>query len=607
MTLQARLFLLVVVSVLPILGLIGYNEVGIRQAGTREFHEETLHQARLLGTELDRIVDGGRQLLDSFARLPALQRPGAECDDQLRRLAARLPQFARLAVADPDGRVVCRSDGPAEADAAAGAAYRRAIATGDFTVGAHGGAHGGAAPTIAFAAPLRDDWETVIGAVGAALDLDWLRRRLDALPSLPDSTVAVADAEGAVIYRRPDRGAAPPVGGLQAALVAQPGTTPDANPGTTEVTRLDGTTAIIGHVPVGGARPAFEVEVGVPKHLVLAQLDRLLWRDLAVIAAGVLIAVASAWMFGRCFVRRPVDRLLITIRRWSDGDRAVRLDPVRLGGEIGRLGGAFNEMAASLAQHEHELIVAKEEAEAASRAKSEFLATMSHELRTPLNAILGFSEIIRDGRFGPVPARYADYAGDIHSSGRHLLTVINDILDLSKIEAGRMEIACERVDLAKIVRACGQIMRGKAVDANVRLQVRLPEDAAVMGDELRLKQITLNLLSNAIKFTPAEGHVAVAVERLPGGETVLAVCDTGIGMTRDEIRTALEPFRQVDSAQSRRYEGTGLGLPLVLRLVDLHGGRVEIDSARDAGTTVRVVLPPCRPDCTKRGTCAAAR
>jgi signal transduction histidine kinase len=264
-------------------------------------------------------------------------------------------------------------------------------------------------------------------------------------------------------------------------------------------------------------------------------------------------------------------------------------------------------MAASLAEHEHELIVAKEEAEAASRAKSEFLATMSHELRTPLNAILGFSEIIRDSRFGPVPTRYADYAGDIHSSGRHLLTVINDILDLSKIEAGRMEIACEEVDLAKVVRACGQIMRGKAVDGNVRLQMRVPDEAPVRGDELRLKQIALNLLSNAIKFTPAEGRVSVAVDRLPDGATVLEVTDTGIGMTRDEIRTALEPFRQVDSAHSRRYEGTGLGLPLVLRLVDLHGGRVEIDSARNAGTTVRVVLPPCRPDCAKRDFCAAAR
>jgi len=248
-----------------------------------------------------------------------------------------------------------------------------------------------------------------------------------------------------------------------------------------------------------------------------------------------------------------------------------------------------------LKERETALHAAKDQAETANRSKSEFLANMSHELRTPLNAIIGFSEVIRDAMMGPLDIRYKDYANDIHTSGRHLLNLINDVLDLSKIEAGRLELYEETVDLGKLVVSCNRVIRERASEAKLELALHLPSDALLIrGDERRLKQVVLNLLSNAVKFTPPEGRIAVSAAFLPTSETVISVADTGIGMTAQEVEIAMEPFRQIDGALNRKYQGTGLGLPLVQRLVRLHGGTMEVKSQPGAGTTVTITLPADR-------------
>jgi two-component system cell cycle sensor histidine kinase PleC len=234
-------------------------------------------------------------------------------------------------------------------------------------------------------------------------------------------------------------------------------------------------------------------------------------------------------------------------------------------------------------------------AEESSRVKSQFMANMSHELRTPLNAIIGFSEVIRDALVGPVAARYKDYARDIHSSGRHLLGLINDVLDLSKIELGRLELHEEPVVLAKVVNDCERLISERVRASNLELAINLPADLPLLrGDELRLKQVVLNLLSNAVKFTPVGGRITLSARMTAESGIVLAVADTGIGMKPDEIPIALEPFRQIDSALNRRYEGTGLGLPLARTLVELHDGRLNISSTPGQGTTVTVTLPAAR-------------
>jgi signal transduction histidine kinase len=247
------------------------------------------------------------------------------------------------------------------------------------------------------------------------------------------------------------------------------------------------------------------------------------------------------------------------------------------------------------ARVEEQLRQAKNEAEAANLAKSEFLANVSHELRTPLNAVIGFSEIMRDALMGPIDNRYREYAQDIHDSGQHLLRLIGDVLDLSKIGAGRLELHDEPVDLGQLLQTCERLITERARESHVAVEIDVARDLpVVLADPLRLKQIMLNLLSNAVKFTPEGGRVtARAAPDAEGGVTV-TFADTGIGMSPQDIQIALEPFRQVDNAMSRRYEGTGLGLPLAKQLTELHDGALEIASEPGIGTTIRVRLPARR-------------
>jgi len=234
---------------------------------------------------------------------------------------------------------------------------------------------------------------------------------------------------------------------------------------------------------------------------------------------------------------------------------------------------------------------AKREAVAASRAKSAFLANMSHELRTPLNAIMGFADALAAGYAGPLAPKQAEYVRDIHAASAHLLRLVNDVLDLSKVEVGRLELSPEPVDLRRLIEACTAIVREPARNAGLRLAVEIPPDLApIQADVVRLKQVFLNLLSNAIKFTPRGGEVRLTAEQ---NDTVvtIAIRDTGIGMRPEDLPVAFEPFGQIDASLSRRYEGTGLGLSLSKNLIELHGGRLEIETALGAGTTVFVTLP----------------
>lgn len=235
------------------------------------------------------------------------------------------------------------------------------------------------------------------------------------------------------------------------------------------------------------------------------------------------------------------------------------------------------------------------EAEQANRAKGAFLANMSHELRTPLNAILGFSEVLKEELFGPMGnERYHEYAGNIYESGRHLLGLINDILDLSKIDARHLELSETDVDIADAVLKSLQVIEPQAVKEKVHLINRVGTEAPVVrADKQRVHQIFLNLLSNAVKFTPDGGKVTVSCHQGADGLAV-TFADTGIGMEADEIPKALERFGQVDSTMSRHYEGTGLGLPLTKHLIELHGGTLSLHSIPGKGTTATILFPRAR-------------
>ncbi|MBB6252660.1 PAS domain-containing sensor histidine kinase [Nitrospirillum iridis] len=242
------------------------------------------------------------------------------------------------------------------------------------------------------------------------------------------------------------------------------------------------------------------------------------------------------------------------------------------------------------------LRLAKEQSEFASRSKTEFLANMSHELRTPLNAIIGFSEIIGSQSLGVIdnPA-YAEYARDIHDSGRMLLDLINDILDLSKIEAGKRELNEHMVDLPRVFASCLRVVKERAIRGGINLQTDYADFLPrLRADEVALKQLLSNLLANAVKFTLKGGSVTLGAGVDGEGRLVITVTDTGIGMRAEDIGRALEPFRQIENPLTRTAGGAGLGLPLVRALVELHNGKLEIDSEPGAGTTARVIMPADR-------------
>jgi len=239
---------------------------------------------------------------------------------------------------------------------------------------------------------------------------------------------------------------------------------------------------------------------------------------------------------------------------------------------------------------------AKTRAEVANRAKSEFLANMSHELRTPLNAILGFSDIISRRVFGEnASERYGEYAADIHKSGQHLLAIIDDILDLAKIEAQRSELVEQEIGLGQIVLMLKTLLERGFVESGVDFHIELPNrPPTIIVDERKFSQIFINLLSNALKFTPRGGSVFFAAQVEPDASLSISVRDTGIGIAEEHIETVLAPFGQVESAFSRNHHGTGLGLPLAKSLAELHGGTLRLESVVGVGTTVTVVLPPQR-------------
>ncbi|WP_291840966.1 HAMP domain-containing sensor histidine kinase, partial [Brevundimonas sp.] len=297
-------------------------------------------------------------------------------------------------------------------------------------------------------------------------------------------------------------------------------------------------------------------------------------RLLAALARAAAGLEGSATLAPRMALDR---RIQLVIRRLDDPSTGPRV--------IAQVFDATAQYARELG-----LEVARNEAEAREQGKTRFLANMSHELRTPLNAVLGFSDIMRQRLFGPIPDRYAEYADNIHQAGGHLLDLINDLLDVSKIEAERYTLTVEKFDAREVVSDAMALVRVNAEDKGVSLSGVLPADAVeVSADRRALKQIALNLLSNAVKFTPEGGAATVTVEAV-GPYLEIIVADTGVGIAPEDVKRLGRPFEQAGAPEQRR-QGTGLGLSLVRAFTELHGGRMSIESTLGEGTAVTVRMP----------------
>jgi signal transduction histidine kinase len=362
-------------------------------------------------------------------------------------------------------------------------------------------------------------------------------------------------------------------------------------------------------VPKGHVRYTQELSSGsLPVGYVMLETDMReiteYFKRQAVTALLVVIAISGIAYFVALGVQRtisgPILGLADTARRVStQKDYSLRATQSDVGDEMKTLVDAFNAMLDEIQARDQQLLrkneelgKAKETAEGANRAKSHFLANISHELRTPLNAIIGFSSILINQLFGPMGhVKYAEYSKDINEAGVHLLDIINDILDLSKAEAGKLTLVFEEVYMERAINKCISIITERAAEGGVTISTDIPKNLPpITADRLRFIQIILNILSNAVKFTDKGGsvHVAVNTESRAGIVTdfVVTVRDTGIGMSQENIDKAFQSFGQIDSDLNRKYEGTGLGLPLTKKLIDLHHGSIKLRSEAGVGTTV---------------------
>ena len=340
------------------------------------------------------------------------------------------------------------------------------------------------------------------------------------------------------------------------------------------------------------------VFVEQPADEALASLTAALWRSGGILALGLAVSLLASLFLSRRMVE-PIEAIRAGASRIGEGALDQRI-AIKSGDELEDLADEFNEMASRLgesyatleqkvADRTQEVEDKSRQLELASRNKSEFLANMSHELRTPLNAIIGFSELLLERAFGQLTERQAEYVGDILSSGKHQLAVINDVLDLSKVESGRLDLECSTFSVAIAVSDAVAFVRARATQRGITLSEQLgPELGDIDADQRKVKQVLVNLLSNAVKFTPDSGRVGVVASRA-NGEVTIAVSDTGAGISSDDLHLIFREFGQTASA--RGHEGTGLGLALAKRLIELHGGRIWVESEPGRGSTFTFVLP----------------
>ena len=363
------------------------------------------------------------------------------------------------------------------------------------------------------------------------------------------------------------------------------------------------TDGLVYYAPDGGLRFCNQIArsyLGIPLDADIAEMtfDDVLRLELE---AGQVITAQRAeeeWTLLRSKLHRS-GQGHVEMRTLNGGHLRISDRRTRLGGMVTVYTDVSDlvERGDELARSQRDLRLAKEQAEVASRTKSQFLANMSHELRTPLNAIIGFAEVIERELFGPVGVtQYASYAADIHRSGQHLLSLINDILDLSKVEAGRFEIVEQDFELVHTIEEAKRLLEIRAQKAGLAISSDAGANIArIYADRKLISQALLNLLSNAVKFTPSGGHIRIAARReTSDGDLLISVGDTGIGMAPEEIPRALEPFGQIDGTLARRYDGTGLGLTITKAFVEMHGGTLTLESEKGRGTTATIRLPSWR-------------
>jgi signal transduction histidine kinase len=606
-SLTARLIMLVLIAVLPALLIMAYNEYDLRKAREDDIRQRVVQITKQFGEEMGELREGARQLLLALTQITSVrEQRGAACSALFAHLETRYPNYSLLAVADASGRIYCASQPLTYSSVAKQAFFKRALQKRELVVGNYWADPASGDQMIHFALRFDKEDGEVAGVVFAGLDLKWLSQHLKERGLSPTSSILIADREGYIIARLPN-----PELLVGKNMRKTHEAIMDGNKaGWEEAVGVDGVTRIFGYVPA--ALPPYDLflSAGQSKAEAFAAIDHATLRGIGLIMLGLLAATVAAIFGARRFITEPIKDLLAAATQWGNGFYGARVEVRDPRSEIGHLGTTFNAMADALEAR----YIAQKRAESdlrelnatlearveertielasANRAKSMFLANMSHELRTPLNAIIGFSEMMKQEILGPIGSSYREYAQHVHQSGTHLLSLVEEMLDLAKVEAGTLEIERVPTHPGRILSESLIMLRPSAENADVEITLADDQSAwpELEGDPVKLKQAFVNIIGNAIKFTPAGGRVVVS-GTVAAGTLQIRISDTGIGMRTEDLPLVVLPFHRVDSTLDSSHQGAGLGLPFAKSVLELHGGTLLIESELGMGTTVTLTLP----------------
>jgi signal transduction histidine kinase len=613
-SLTVRLIMLVLIAVCPAIIIQAYNEYELRKASEADIRQQVIQITKQFGEEIGELREGARQLLLALSQLtPVKLRESNDCNVLFGSLASQYANYSLLAAADTEGRIFCSSSPLSGFSVADRPFFKRAMTQDGLAVGNYWADPTSSARMIHFALKFDDGDGHTAGVVFAGLDLRWLSEHLKERGLSPTSSILIADREGNIIARLPNPEALVGKNMRKGHAEIMDGNTT----GWEEAVGVDGATRIFGYLPAALPPRDFFLSAGQSKAEAFAAIDSATARGVALIVFGLLAATFAAVLGGRRFLQEPISGLVAFAMEWRHGNYDSRVEVRHPGSEIGHLGATFNAMADALGAR----YAAQKRAEAelrelnatletrveertvelanANRAKSMFLANMSHELRTPLNAIIGFGEMMHREIMGPIgmPA-YKEYAQHIHESGLHLLSLVEEMLDLAKVEAGKLQIERVPTEPGKLFAESLMMLQSTAAAAAVLIIIDGdPSNWPVLeGDPVKLKQVFVNLIGNAVKFTPAGGRVTISSE-IDGAALRIRIRDTGIGIRSQDIPLVVQPFYRVNSVLDSTHQGAGLGLPFAKSVVDLHGGTLAIESELGSGTTVTISLPlPRRAD-----------